>query len=114
WISVHPDDGRPILTNGYDWTYFHVADAPLFVDALRVEPDGQVTLVLFDGSEEPLDPASLSVGAGGVVYARARGGKLDAKFRRHAQTQLAPLLVSAEPPVVRVRGEDYALPLRTT
>ena len=24
----HPDDGRYILTNGYDWTYFTVDDAP--------------------------------------------------------------------------------------
>src|SRR3954468_18708053 len=24
WISRHPDDGRLILTNGYDWTYFQV------------------------------------------------------------------------------------------
>ena len=24
WIARHPDDGRFILTNGYDWTYFTV------------------------------------------------------------------------------------------
>jgi len=28
WIARHPDDGRFILTNGYDWTYFRVEDAP--------------------------------------------------------------------------------------
>src|SRR5580704_9868593 len=38
WISRHPDDGRYILTNGYDWTYFSVDDAPYFVRALRGEP----------------------------------------------------------------------------
>src|SRR5512138_1092762 len=31
WISRHPDDGRYILTNGYDWTYFTVEDAPYTV-----------------------------------------------------------------------------------
>lgn len=111
WIGRHPDDGRPILTNGYDWCYFQVDDAPLFVDALRIEGGG-VTLALFDGSEEPLDPATLSVGADGVVYARARGGGLEARFSRHAQTQLAPLLVSGEPPVLSIGGREYRLPTR--
>src|SRR5205085_5202357 len=31
WIARHPDDGRFILTNGYDWTYFQVDDAPYTV-----------------------------------------------------------------------------------
>ena len=31
WIARHPLDGRYILTNGYDWTYFTVDDAPFFV-----------------------------------------------------------------------------------
>jgi hypothetical protein len=112
WVAAHPDDGRPILTNGYDWTYFEVADAPLFVDALRVEPDGRVTQILFDGAEEPLDPSTLSIGADGVVYSRARGKKLDAKFTRHAQTDLGPLLISAEPPIVRVAGIEYPIARR--
>lgn len=111
WIARHPDDGRPILTNGYDWCYFKVDDAPLRVDALRVEGDA-VTLVLFDGSEEPLDPATLSLGEDGVVYARARGGALEARFSRHAQTQLAPLLVQGEPPTLAVGGRELALPPR--
>jgi hypothetical protein len=111
WIARHPDDGRPILTNGYDWCYFEVEDAPLFVDALRIEGEA-VTLVLFDGSEEPLDPATLSVGEDGVVYARARGGALPARFSRHAQTQLAPLLVAADPPTIRIGQREIALPAR--
>src|SRR5262249_32638270 len=35
WIARHPDDGRLILTNGYDWCYFRAEGAPFFVDALR-------------------------------------------------------------------------------
>ncbi len=113
WIAPHPDDGRPILTNGYDWCYFRVEDAALVIDALRIEPDGGVTLRLFDGSEEPLDPATLRVGEGGVVHASARGGRLRARFSRHAQTQLAPLLVRDDPPTVRVRGRDVPIPPET-
>jgi hypothetical protein len=112
WVAAHPDDGRPILTNGYDWTYFKVEDAPLFVESLRVEADGSVTQVLFDGSEEPLDPSTLSVGVGGVVYSRARHSKLDAKFTRHAQTDLGQILVSSEPPKVLVAGVEYRIELK--
>lgn len=99
WISRHPDDGRYILTNGYDWTYFTVEDAPFFVRALRVEPQ-RVVLVLSDGSEEAWDPESSRIGHDGAVYAPVKEGvprgPFDAKFTRHAQASLAPLLVDAE------------------
>jgi hypothetical protein len=112
WISTHPDDGRPILTNGYDWCYFRAEDTLLFVDAVAVAEDGTAALKLFDGTEEPLDPASLSIGEDGVVYARVRGGRLEARFSRHAQTGLAPLLASADPPAVKVRERVVTLPQR--
>ena len=54
WIARHPDDGRFILTNGYDWTYFTVEGTPYFVEGVRAGEDGPV-LVLFDGSEEAPD-----------------------------------------------------------
>ena len=95
WISRHPDDGRFILTNGYDWTYFTVDDAPYFV--LAVRPGAHdVGLVLSDGTEETWDPASTRDGPDGALYATvkrgARGGPFEAKFTRHAQGSLEPLL----------------------
>lgn len=112
WIARHPDDGRPILTNGYDWCYFRVDDAPFFVDALRVEPDGSITLRLFDDTEEPLDPATLALGEGGVVYARVKPARFDARFSRHAQTQLGPVLIRDDPPTVLVGGREVVIPPR--
>src|SRR5215831_11787750 len=50
WISRHPDDGRFILTNGYDWTYFTVDDVPFFVRSLR-DDAGEAVLTLSDGTE---------------------------------------------------------------
>src|ERR1700759_5395685 len=54
WIRRHPLDGRYILSNGYDWTYFTVDDAPFFVERVRLEPDrvepDRVVLTLSDGS----------------------------------------------------------------
>ena len=113
WVARHPDDGRFILTNGYDWCYFRVDDAPCHVDALRIEGD-KVTLILAGGDEEPLDPATLVVGEDGVVYARVKGGGFEARFSRHAQTQLAPLLTAAEPPKVLVAGKEIELGRRAS
>lgn len=112
WIARHPDDDRLILTNGYDWCYFRVDDAPFFVTALRVETDGAVTLTLFDDTTERLDPATLSVGDDGVVYARVKAGRFEARFSRHAQTQLADILVEGDPPTVNVEGRAYVLHAR--
>ena len=115
WIARHPDDGRLILSNGYDWCYFNVAEAgvaPFVVDALRVEPDGAITLRLFDGTEEALDPATLSLAATGIVHARVKGGRFEARFSRHAQTQLAPVLVEDDPPVLLVQGHRVTIPAR--
>lgn len=110
WIARHPDDGRLILTNGYDWCYFRAEGAPFFVDALRVEPDGSVTLRLFDGTEEPLDPDTLSLGDDDAVYAVVKPARFPARFSRHAQTQLAPILVADDPPAVRVGGRVVTIP----
>jgi hypothetical protein len=96
WISRHPDDGRYILTNGYDWTYFTVQDAPFYVKTLKITAAG-VLLGLSDGTEESWEPRRTRVGAGGALYteikAGARGGPFEAKFTRHAQSALAPVLV---------------------
>ena len=51
WITRHPDDGRYILCNGYDWTYFRVEGTPFFVLGVRAAGD-QLWLGLSDGSEE--------------------------------------------------------------
>jgi hypothetical protein len=96
WIGRHPDNGRYILTNGYDWTYFTVEDAPYVVRAVRLE-DSRILLVLSDGTEEPWDPSASHIGKGGALYAvvkrGARHGPYEAKFTRHAQASLEPVLV---------------------
>jgi uncharacterized protein len=95
WIARHPDDGRYILTNGYDWTYFTVEDVPYFVRAVH-ERDGEAVLVLSDGTEELLDPATVRANERGELYLAvkrdAAGGPFDAKLTRFAQTQLGPFL----------------------
>ncbi len=109
WVSRHPDDGRYILTNGYDWTYFTVEDAPFFVRSVRIE-DGGVVLELSDATSEPWDPASSRVGANEALYARVKAsadrGPFEAKFTRFAQAQLAPVLeaLPSGDPAARLGG----------
>src|SRR6187455_615956 len=50
WIGRHPDNGRFILSNDFDWTYFTVRDVPLFVRSVRAV-GGAPSAELSDGSE---------------------------------------------------------------
>lgn len=114
WIGRHPDDGRYILTNGYDWTYFTVDDAPYFVRTIRIEP-AAIRLLLSDGSEESLDPASARVGVDGALYATVKraapGGPYEAKFTPHAQGSLAPALVETAAALPAIRIGDRMIPV---
>jgi uncharacterized protein len=111
WIARHPDDGRFILSNGYDWTYFQVDDVPFFVERLRATPGG-VVLGLFDGTEEPLDASTLALDAEGRVRVRVKGGAFDAKLTRAAQLALAPFLEESPGGGVSlvISGVRYGLP----
>jgi hypothetical protein len=86
WIRRHPDDGRFILTNGYDWTYFTVEDAPFIVRHVTAA-NGGALLSLFDGSEEPLDPSTVVVSERGILYATVRGD-CEARFSPAAQSEM--------------------------
>ncbi|MGA7120120.1 MAG: hypothetical protein WBY94_08485 [Polyangiaceae bacterium] len=117
WIGRHPDDGRYILTNGYDWTYFTVDDAPYTVRAIRIESE-RIELVLSDGTEESLDPEGSRIGADDALYAvvkrGAPSGPYDAKFTPTAQAALAPVLVEGDPPLLRIRGGMHAVGAKRT
>lgn len=110
WIRLHPDDGRFILENGYDWTYFQVDDVPFFVRALRLV-DGGARILLSDDSEEALEPAGMQVDARGAVYVRVKQGRFEARFMPEAQTALGPLLVEGEDGEIALElaGRRYAV-----
>jgi hypothetical protein len=108
WIRRHPRDGRFVLCNGYDWTYFRVDDVPYFVRGLRGSPNSP-TLLLSDQTEEPLEPASLSVGARDALYCRVKGGAYEARFTPAAQAALGPYVAEGQggEPMFRLAGRDY-------
>jgi hypothetical protein len=110
WIGRHPDDGRFILSNGYDWSYFTVDDVPFFVQTLRVA-DAAATVLLSDGTEEPLAADTLQIGAQDALYVRVKGGQFEARFTPAAQAALAPLLVEGPggEAVLEIGGKQYSI-----
>jgi len=104
WLSRHPDDGRYILSNGYDWSYLTVEGAARFVQAVR-NADGRPLLVLLDGLEARLDPRALRVDAEGKLSVELPGGE-PASFTAAAQLQMAPWLAERDGSIgIQVNGE---------
>ena len=91
WIARHPDDGRYILSNGYDWSYFRVDDVPFFVRGSRAVAD-VLLLSLSDGKEEALAPETLRVGARDALYCSVKGRRFEARFTPSAQAALVPFV----------------------
>jgi hypothetical protein len=90
WLQRHPDDGRYILNNGYDWSYLSVEGASRFVRAVR-NAEGRPMLLLLDGLEARLDPRALRSDAEGKLSVSLPAGE-PAAFTAAAQLQLAPWL----------------------
>lgn len=119
WITRHPDDGRYILSNGYDFTYFEVEDVPFFVEAVSVNSSpsaATVELTLSDDSKDLLHPEGMRIGPQEALYVKVKGGAFEARFTQSAQTSLAPLLVEGNCPDkigLRLFGSIHWLPLHS-
>ena len=86
-------NGRGRLELGEDKAEVTIEDTPWVVVAVEGDPARGFTVVLNDETREPLDPASLRVGAENVLYCRVKGGH-EARFLRPAYYDL---LRHAEP-----------------
>jgi len=108
WIRRHPRDGRFILCNGYDWTYFRVDDAPYFVLGIGGS-SAEPSLLLSDQTRERLDPGQLRVGARDALYATVKGGAFEARFTPAAQAALEPFVVEGADgeALLRLAGRDH-------
>lgn len=104
WLKRHPDDGRFILSNGYDWTYLTVEGPAYFVRAVRAV-DARPELELLDGQQLPLDPQALTSDAEGKLWVRLPEGE-QACFTPAAQLELSPWLVEKQDRVgVEIAGQ---------
>jgi hypothetical protein len=94
WLGRHPDDGRYILNNGYDWTYLTVEGPAYFVRSVRAEAD-RPWLELLDGRELALEPKALRCDAEGRLWLRLPEGE-EACFTPPAQLELSPWLTERQ------------------
>jgi uncharacterized protein len=108
WLTRHPDDGRFILNNGYDWTYLTVEGPSRFVQGVKRTSD-HLTLELLDGSELVLGDQGLLVDEQGRLWARLPDGEV-ACFTASAQLAVAPWLVE-EAGVFGVRLDGTFAPI---
>ena len=96
WRSLARDpDGRWRVSIGRESALVDVAETPWVVRGV-VLGGPEPLLLLPGGRREPLDPATLSLGADGVVRCRLAGGER-ARFSRAAQVALGPVLDEDEP-----------------
>lgn len=90
-------DGRYAVSVGREVAYVSIEAAPYAVRAIVPAPDGGAPrLRLSDGSEERLDPASLTLAADGVLCCTVKGDH-PARFTRAGQLALGALL-EEDPP----------------
>jgi len=109
WLRRHPDDGRFILSNGYDWSYITVEGASRFVRAVHRRGDGAPLLELLDGAELALDPGALSADTTGVLWVALPDGE-QARFTAAAQLQLSPWLTERDGQVgIEIEGRFSAI-----
>jgi len=87
-----------------------VEDVPWVVTRVEVRGD-RLHAVLNDGSEEPVDPATLRLGEGNVPYCAVKGGAFEARLSRPATFQLLALAEHDDRgvPVLRLGGRAIAL-----
>lgn len=86
-------------------------DTVFVVQSVDLAPDRSgATLVLTGGIEEALDPATLFVGRGNVLYARVKGGEHPARFTRKAYYALARHVVEKDGAfVLPLAGRDWPI-----
>lgn len=114
WLDrLPPPDGRYILRlDARRFAYLDVDDTPLVARAARIDGAGEIWLALSDGAEEPLDPATLTADADGVLRAWVRGGQLQARLATSAVAALGDLLTETPDgrPALRAAGRTTAIP----
>ena len=90
-------NGRPLLRLGKEECRVEAEDAPFVVKSVDFKaPEGEmpesIDLLLNDETRETLQPETLRVGRGNVLYCRVRGGMFAARFSRGAYQLLFPLI----------------------
>ena len=108
WLDRNPDGRYVFRLDQARFANVEVADTPLVARSLRWDGE-RAQLALSDGSEEPLDPATLTLDGEGVLRARVRGGRLEARL---ATSAVAVLAERIEGERLRIEGRLLTIPPR--
>jgi hypothetical protein len=92
WLDQDADGRFVLRLDAQRFVYLDVEDAPHVVRSLRFEGSRALGL-LADGSEEPIDLASVRLGAGGAAYCQVKGGRFRARLASGAWAALADRIV---------------------
>jgi hypothetical protein len=106
WLDRNPDGRYVFRLDAQRFANVEVADTPLVVRSLRWEGEGAIA-ALSDGSEERLDPSTLTIDPAGVLRCQARGGRLAARLSTSAAAVLAERI---EGDRLRIDGQRVAIP----
>jgi len=89
WKSLTRNErGKYLVRMGKEECPVLLHATPYFVRRVEIGPGG-VRLRLSDGSEEPLDPATLEIADGTYLHCRVKGGAHEARFNRNAYYEMA-------------------------
>jgi uncharacterized protein len=85
--------GRYVIELGHEKCYVEVEDAPFIVKSVSRDKtadgnDEAIHLHLSDGKNEPLEPNTLRIGNGNVLYCSVRNRRFAARFSRAAYYQI--------------------------
>jgi hypothetical protein len=103
YVRRKPSGGYEIFIDDRYHADVEIEDTPYVVTALEADAEGRLLVELNDGTVEPLDPTSVGVGGGNVIYCRVKNNAERARFLRPAYYQLAQFVTETSPGQFQLR-----------
>jgi hypothetical protein len=97
YVRRKPSGGYEIWIDERYHADVEVEDTPYVVTGVHADADESLLIALNDGTTEQLDPATLAVGDGNVLYCAVKQGAERARFLRPAYYQLTAFIEEPVP-----------------
>jgi hypothetical protein len=108
WLDRNPDGRYVFRLDAQRFANVEVEDTPLVARSARWVGDG-LEVTLSDGSEERLEPATLTVDAHGVLRCRVHDGRLEARLSTSAAAVVAERIEGER---LTIEGDRLTIPPR--